>query len=85
MPTGQLEQKRHAKKSFFLDFGLHCHRSADWSRRVATRRDVADWQSAHLPNTIRRNPDASRCIGTSLRYKPAPIRIGGIAKMRPAF
>ncbi len=24
-----------------------------------------------------------RCIGTSLRYKPAPIRIGGSANMRP--
>jgi len=28
MPTGQLEQKRHAKKSFFLDFGL-------WGRILA--------------------------------------------------
>jgi len=27
----------------------------------------------------------SRCIGTSLRYKPASIRIGGSAKMRPIF
>src|SRR5437899_3632371 len=43
-----------------------------------------DWQSAHLPNTIRRNPDASRCIGTSLRYEPASNRIGGSAKMRPS-
>src|SRR6266567_2778850 len=51
-------------------------------RRLAVCR-VADWQSAHLPNTIRRNPDASRCIGTSLRYKPASIRIGGSDKMRP--
>ncbi len=71
------------RTQFRSDASWHCHRSADWSRRVATRRDVADWQYAHLPNTIRRNPDASRCIGTSLRYKPASIRIGGSAKMRP--
>src|SRR5437016_5758328 len=39
----------------------HCHRRADWQSTgsLLCRGLAIDWQSARLPNAIRRNPDAS--------------------------
>src|SRR5438309_8238007 len=50
---------------------------------------AVDWQSAvsRIGNRLAIRPPAechsakSRCIGTSLRYKPASIHIGGSAKI----
>src|SRR6266567_2358252 len=59
----------------------HRHRSADWSRRVGMSR---------IGNRLAIRPPAeyhsakSRCIGASLRYEPASIRIGCSANMRGA-
>ncbi len=70
------------RTQFRSDASWHCHRSADWSRRVATRRDVADWQYAHLPNTIRRNPDASGPVRATSQPRSVSVAVPRCALMR---
>ncbi len=78
VPQAQGGFKKNSWSKLRSGASSHCHRSADWQSavsRIGNRlaiRPPAEYHSAK-----------SRCIGTSLHYKPAPIRIGGSAKMPP--
>jgi len=78
VPQAQGGFKKNSWSKLRSGASSHCHRSADWQSAVS-----------RIGNRLAIRPPAkyhsakSRCIGTSLHYKPAPIRIGGSAKMPP--